>query len=590
MEERIDLLMAVERTNKEMTFSSVLLSCALYRLLIEGRDVKEIGGTPQGGDDDVDKFMPLLKSLAIVNATWGPEHRTDGHLSYIEDCARGGRFEDLENDPAFFYRFAAYTLSMLANNDQFFEDLMGTVTESFDFNGMDTRNCTDFIEKHARSIFLGRRAFLMSRPSAFLKRLARRANEGHNISLKKLAKLMMVKSVDSNGLSISDLVLCCIQDEDSDMNLSSSEEYHGKFYPFGKKEAKMARSSNTAMASNSCSNEQLSRKLKVPRPNDVRVQFNKRSEMNAIERDEDEDADLSYGLYTDTVEKAIVRTDRANDMDEEISSSINKKRKGQRRDAFQRDSVASKDDFFDHGSRDDTTGIMSGYAANSTNSSDGHSFFREKDIKVQKDAEFTDDDMIIAVDNIAKLARRLMRQDKIKENVRQMIDAISESLMIPCPISCHEDPRQFGLSGNVVSRTISAVKEWNDIVTKETIFFKEECKEIEKNCTYDMRMVICGDYSGGGGPVDEVHVFKNPLVDIVSAEGLKRKRSDSEDDDKHNKKRKSSKRRRDADDADDDIWDTDAEADEEAAPGSEHPPPSPEYCVQAQREDRRQVL
>ncbi|KAK3884980.1 hypothetical protein Pcinc_010823 [Petrolisthes cinctipes] len=137
---------------------------------------------------------------------------------------------------------------------------------------------------------------------------------------------------------------------------------------------------------------------------------------------------------------------------------------------------------------------MSGYAANSTNSSNGHSFFREK-----------------------------TRQD-----VRQMIDAISERLMIPCPISCHEDPRQFGLSGNIVPRTISAVKEWNDIVTKETIFFKEECKEIEKNCTYDMRMVICGDCSGGGGPVDEVHVFKNPLVDIVSAEGLKRKRSHNE--------------------------------------------------------------
>ncbi|KAK3887328.1 hypothetical protein Pcinc_008592 [Petrolisthes cinctipes] len=265
----------------------------------------------------------------------------------------------------------------------------------------------------------------------------------------KLAKLMMVKSVDSNGLSISDLILCCIQDEDSNMNLSS--------YPFGKA-AKMARSSNTAMDSNACSNEQLSRKLKATRPNDVQVQFNKRSEVNAIERDEDEDADLSYGLYTDTVEKAVVRTDRANDKDEEIRSSINKKRKGKRRDALQRDSVASEDDFFDHGSRDDTTGIMSGYAANSTNSSNGHSFFREKDIKVRKDAEFTDDDMIIAVDNIAKLARRLMRQDKIKENVCQMIDAISESLMIPYPISYHEDPRQFGLSGNVVSRTISAVK------------------------------------------------------------------------------------------------------------------------------------
>ncbi|KAK3887329.1 hypothetical protein Pcinc_008593 [Petrolisthes cinctipes] len=113
-------------------------------------------------------------------------------------------------------------------------------------------------------------------------------------------------------------------------------------------------------------------------------------------------------------------------------------------------------------------------------------------------------------------------------------------------------------------------------------------------------MVICGDYSGGGGPVDKVHAFKNPLVDIVSAEGLNGKRSDSEEDDEHNKKRndnnkrKSSKRRRDADDADggdDDNWDMDAEADEEAAPGSEHPLLPPEYCgVQAQQEERRQVL
>ncbi|KAK8374170.1 hypothetical protein O3P69_007885 [Scylla paramamosain] len=66
---------------------------------------------------------------------------------------------DIENDPVFFYRFVAYTLGMLANNDQFFEDLTGIITESFDFNGVDTRNWNDFIEKPFLSVMLGRRAF-----------------------------------------------------------------------------------------------------------------------------------------------------------------------------------------------------------------------------------------------------------------------------------------------------------------------------------------------------------------------------------------------------------------------------------------------
>lgn len=552
VDERIDLLMALERTNRDMTLSTVMICCALYRLLVEGCRVEDITNKES---ENVGRFIPFLKSLSIVNGnSSGGGGELNTTLEYnidnlIEVCAKNGRFVDIENDPAFFYRFAAYTLGMLANNDQFFEDLTGIITESFDFNGVDTRNWNDFIEKHFLSVLLGRRAFLVSRPSAFIKRMVGSSNDENNSeSVRRLAKFMMVKAVDANDLTLSDLVLCCIEDDEEDFVVKSPEEFHNKFYRLGKKTVKEANATDNAMSSNACSNEQMSKKVKASRPQDVRVYFNKKSDLKAIERNEEEEADLSYGLYTDTVEKAVIKPERGGGAGaggdgagsgaggsgggDDSSLAGERKRKSRQRNNQYRENDTKNfngrtEDIYDHSNREDTSGTMSGFIA-ASNSMDGSAFLREKDVKFRKDTEFTEDDLIIANDNIVNRAKKLMRQDRIKESICQMIDSMSEGLRIVCPFNSHDDPSLLGLSRTAANRVIDTVRAWNAIVAREVAVFKEECKEIEKSCTYDMRLVLCGDYSSEGinsGFGDEVHVFKTPLFDIASAEG-KRKSDD----------------------------------------------------------------
>nr|GBG35367.1 wsv343-like protein [Hemigrapsus takanoi nimavirus] len=552
VDERINLLMAVERTNRDMTLSTVMMCCALYRLLVEGCRVEDITNKES---ENFGNFIPFLKSLSIVTATWNNsagggelnptlEYNND---NLIEVCARNGRFVDIENDPVFFYRFAAYTLGMLANNDQFFEDLTGTITESLDFNGVDTRNWNDFIEKHFLSVLLGRRAFLVSRPSAFIKRMVGSSNDEKNNSesVRRLAKLMMVKAVDANDLTLSDLVLCCIEDDKEDFVVRSAEEYQNKFHRLGKKMVKETNATDSAMSSNACSNEQMSKKVKASRPQDVRVYFNKKSDIKAIERNEEEEADLSYGMYTDTVEKAVIKPERGGGAGaggdgagsgaggcgggDDSSLAGERKRKSRQRNNQCRENDTKNfngrtEDIYDHSNREDTSGTMSGFIA-ASNSMDGSAFMREKDVKFRKDTDFTEDDLIIANDNIVKRARKLMRQDKIKESICQMIDSMSEGLRIVCPFNSHDDPSLLGLSRTAANRVIDTVRAWNAIVAREAVVFKEECKEIEKSCTYDMRLVLCGDYTSEGinsGFGDEVHVFKTPLFDIVSAEGKRK--------------------------------------------------------------------
>lgn len=524
IEERIDLLMAVERTNSKMTFSTVLLSCTLYRVLVDGERVEDLVKPVSAAYTD--KFIPIIKSLSIVNASWGPEHNMNGQLVYIEKCAERGRFVNIEEDPLFFYRFAAYVLGMRANNDQFFEELMGTVTESFDFNGFDTRNWSDFIEKHFVSFLLGRRAFLVSRPSAFIKRVigrGSRTDDATSESLRRLTKLLFVKSVDSDELTVADLVMCCI--DENDVTASSAEEYHAKFHRFGKKIAKTSSSSIANMASGACSTEQLSKKMKSSRPNDVRVQFNKKPDVNTIERDEEAEADLSYGLYSDTVERAVIRSDR----DEKRANGEGGATRGSTPPYRKRNSWAwarkedrgglngRTEDFFDHGSRDDTVGTMTGYANSiGSNSHDDRFSVKENDLLMRKTTDFSNEDIVTAAEHISKLARKLKRQDKIKENICQMIDNITHSLNVTCPISEHDDPREFCLTKEAAVRLMATIREWNSIVKDEAEYFKEECREAEKTNSYDMKLVLCGDYNAGdmGGPSDEIHVFKNPLAKI----------------------------------------------------------------------------
>ncbi|KAK8388548.1 hypothetical protein O3P69_020495 [Scylla paramamosain] len=118
-------------------------------------------------------------------------------------------------------------------------------------------------------------------------------DENNSESVRRLA--MMVKPVDANDLTLSDLVLCCIEDDEEDFVVRSPEEYQNMFYQLGKKTVKEANAIESAMSSYVCSNEQMSKK----------------SDLKTIERNEEEEAELSYGLYTDTVERAVIKPERS---------------------------------------------------------------------------------------------------------------------------------------------------------------------------------------------------------------------------------------------------------------------------------------
>ncbi|KAK8407545.1 hypothetical protein O3P69_002238 [Scylla paramamosain] len=146
------------------------------------------------------------------------------------------------------------------------------------------------------------------------------------------------------------------------------------------------------------------------------------------------------------------------------------------------------EDIYDHNNKEDTSGTMSSYIA-ASNSMDGSSFIREMDVKIRKDTDFTENDTIIANDNIRKRARTLMHQEKIKESIFQTMDSMSEGLRIVCPFNSHDDPSLLGLSKTAADRVIDTVR--GAIVVREAAD-------------------------------DEVHVFKTPLFDIVSAEGKRK--------------------------------------------------------------------
>ncbi|KAK8390470.1 hypothetical protein O3P69_010274 [Scylla paramamosain] len=92
-----------------------------------------------------------------------------------------------------------------------------------------------------------------------------------------------------------------------------------------------------------------------------------------------------------------------------------------------------------------------------------------------------------------------------------MINSMSEDLRIACPFNSHHD---LSLSRTAADRVIDTVLAWNAIVVREAAIFKEECKEIEKSCTYDMRLVLCGDYTSegfGDRPLGNGILFKQRL-------------------------------------------------------------------------------
>ena len=509
LDERVELLVAIEKSNRNTTFSTVLMSCALFRVLIEGYGIDELPHCP-----DFDFAEAFIRSLTVINAT---RVSTITPPDFFERCVEAKRFVDIDEDHSYFYKFAAYVLGMLANDDQFFEDLTGTISEAFDFNGYDTRNWNDFIEKHFISFLLGRRAFLTSRPAAFIKRMVGAAHCGGSNgsrALSRLAKLVLIKSVDSDVISVVDLITCCLEDEKKDVDVKSVVEYYTKLHNDSGKKAQDVADASHNKTSNACSNEQLAKQINASRIQDVRVGFHNKSQVNKIERDEEEEADLSYELYSETVEKAIVTSDRkkcgggddkvgvsfcssSSDCLSGVSAGIGGLKK---RSAAQR----KHQEFYDHINTEETNGtFVSSY------SRDG----KESDLNLKKAYEFSDEDIISANDVLVKRARVLMRQNKIKWGIRNIIDRMSAGMKVICPINSDDDPASHGLTRQSADRIVSAVAEWNEIVKRESEYFKKECQEIEKNGTYDMRVVFCQDYSNyqNSGYDDEVHIFKNDL-------------------------------------------------------------------------------
>ncbi len=65
-------------------------------------------------------------------------------------------------------------------------------------------------------------------------------------------------------------------------------------------------------------------------------------------------------------------------------------------------------------------------------------------------------------------------------------------MKVICLVNSEDDSTSHDLTRPSADRVISAVAEWNEIVERKLMCFKE-CQEIEKNGMYDMYVVLSQD-------------------------------------------------------------------------------------------------
>ncbi|KAK8394258.1 hypothetical protein O3P69_006449 [Scylla paramamosain] len=101
LEECVELLVAIEKSNRTMTFSTVLVSYAIFRTLVQGYSLDELPHCP-----DFNFAEAFINSLMVINAS-----RISTTTPSNFCCVKVMRFVDIDEDHSYFYRFAAYLLA-----------------------------------------------------------------------------------------------------------------------------------------------------------------------------------------------------------------------------------------------------------------------------------------------------------------------------------------------------------------------------------------------------------------------------------------------------------------------------------------------
>nr|BDV50171.1 MAG: wsv343-like protein [Chiromantes dehaani nimavirus] len=460
-----------------MSFSFVLAAVSLFRVLLDGEDVKKLAER-RHSESAEQQLVPLIRGLKITSRWCKTFIFNNSVDSDVLKCISEMRFVNVQKDPLFFYRFASYTIGLIAANDVVLENITRKILDSFDFNGFDTSNWTRFIRYHFPNILLGRRARLLSRPLAFVKNLVGLAASNKKFAkptgdasfekrvcnvASRLAKLILVKTVDSETVSMNDILDCCIL-EDEDVTVRSISA----LYSTVRSEFTLEKADYSyILTSNSCTNSQLAKIKSASRLLNCNVSSHDTSTVaSAIDADEEAIIDPSRDTVMSAADAEVRKSGGKPDNDGGDSG-------GNILTAIEKDSSSSS-----RWGNPSCSGILS---------------FDEETI----DEDIEPPELLIAAKSteiFKKVTKMLMQQD-INLNVVQMILKMKTFLTVKTPFN-ESDYQKLGVRPHVIKAGVEAIRRWEEAVEEESSKIIDECENLQSvGGEYDMSVINPADYA-----------------------------------------------------------------------------------------------
>nr|GBG35434.1 wsv343-like protein [Metapenaeus ensis nimavirus] len=494
-----------------LSFSFVLCAVSLLRITFEGICVKELSsGIAKGICSGDGEPVPLIRGLTIASS-WCKTFVANTTVDHTLPCITQMRFADIEKDPFFYYRLAGYTIGLIAANDTVLESITRRILISFDFNGFDTSSWTQFIRYHFQAVLLGRRARLLSRPLAFIKRLVSLVcapegidngdgNTGQGdgqLAFKKrvqaivsrLGKIILAKNVESENITANEILDCCLMKDEDVTADSVSSLYETTRAEFGMSELNYKYN----LASNACSNAQLAKIKTAARILNCNVSLSDTSNSTVIiDADEEHLIDPSKSVAMTAGDAEVGRGGGKRKNEEDLEQQL----PADKRQRFHQYRNGTRGDAVIYNNNSNSTSgfrrFRSGHGHNSTSITERMVNF--DDTSMDEDVEVSEFELMSKNTALLKKAKAMLSQRDINLSVVQIIDKLKKFLTAQVPF--HEtDYAKLGVKPMALKAGIEAISLWNGIVDRVAATTMNECEYLQGiGGEYNMSVVTSDDY------------------------------------------------------------------------------------------------
>nr|BDT63124.1 MAG: wsv343-like protein [Sicyonia whispovirus] len=500
LEARARWMSTTEATQGGMTFSTVLASVLLFRLFVLGDSVRKLADPwSEASSFDGRAVIPLLVSLKKASESCPPGCGPSRLRAALESLHEA-RFSDMRNDPLYFYRFTAYSLGVLVNNDMTLEGISRRILLSFDFNGFDTSNWLRFVYHFFGQVVLGRRARLLSRPLSLIKNLSSTAGDARNFEhppgmdsegladfedrvcrvAARVARLVLVKKADSEVISTNDILDCFVL-EDGDITAGSVYEF---LYKTRRDLPGASVDTNFSLASNSCTSSQLARLNKASRVLDTNISFlvSPNSTATSLEDNDEGTIDLS----------SDANADKGSIFDEDPQAPEGRGGRPLKRTASRRRRTAGPEVGTSLGVGGG--GSNPGFAPEAGDSCSLDFAARFDEGVLGKSGESRDEGTHALNDKIARKLRTMLTQNQIKTSITEKVESIKRNLLVGALLS-EDDHDKYGVTAEAMRGGALALERWNAAVKREAAVVERDCSTVQDRwTTYDMGVVNPADF------------------------------------------------------------------------------------------------